>query len=252
MNKKEIIQEILGKTFVMYKEVLRMKRKEIAIMICLLGVVSFLLGGCKSDVFIGLLAPLAGPAINVMVAGNYAETMDISFEYFGKENFDMGEVHIAEWTRVLCADIDEKQWAFIVDSEEEYQNQYVAYGVTSDLVEDFDFENNILIISLNRPLSSVRIWERYTVWEDGQPYASPEFTFQYANETNAVYFQSIPRVDLKYKNADGEVIVAKLSLWETEYGDRENPEHGKEQGQHVDFWGFIKKWTWAFKYFNRS
>ena len=116
----------------------------------------------------------------------------------------------------------------------------------SELVKGFDFENNILLITINRPLSSVRIMERNTGWKDGKPYASAEFTYKKECEDDTVCFHSLPRVILKYKNRGGEIITSRLSLWKIRYDSRENPPNKVYQIQSVDYTEAARKWIWAF------
>jgi hypothetical protein len=230
-----------------------MRRYEYAVMLCLLWLACVIMSG---DIGMALLTsvgePLLGPFINVMVSLNYIDARDLSFEYMGRDELDREKAEKAEWHNALYEFYDKKQWTFIVDSEEEYQEEYAAYGMESELARDFDYENNILLITISRPLSSVRIMEHYTGWKDGRPYASPEFTYKNEEwESSAIYFHSLPRIELKYKNRDGGIITSKLSLWKTKYDDKEDPPNSVPQTQSVDYIGFAKKWIWAFKYFNQ-
>ena len=111
-----------------------MRRYEYAVMLCLLWLACVIMSG---DIGMALLTsvgePLLGPFINVMVSLNYIDARDLSFEYMGRDELDREKAEKAEWHNALYEFYDKKQWTFIVDSEEEYQEEYDAYGLESEL-----------------------------------------------------------------------------------------------------------------------
>lgn len=230
-----------------------MGRKVCASLICILWFIGIVVDENPREVLMcAAVEPVIGAVINMMVSLNYIDARGLKFEYIGRDELDREKAEEAEWSGVLDVSLYEKQWTFIADTEEEYQTEYAAYGMESELVKGFDFENNILLITINRPLSSVRIMERNTGWKDGKPYASAEFTYKKECEDDTVCFHSLPRVILKYKNRGGEIITSRLSLWKIRYDSRENPPNKVYQIQSVDYTEAARKWIWAFKYFNRS
>lgn len=228
-----------------------MRRKICATIICFLWVVTIIVDKNPREAALFVTSePVIGSIINMIVSWNYINARDLSFEYIGRDELDRGKAEKAEWNEILDVSLYEKQWTFIVDSEAEYQTEYAVYGMESELVSEFDYDNNILLITINRPLSSVRIMEHNTGWKAGIPYASPEFTYDKECVDDTVCFHSLPRVKLKYRNREGEIITSKLLLWKIKYDDRKEPPNKVEQTQSIDLIKFAKKWIWAFKYSN--
>ena len=154
-----------------------MRRKICATIICFLWVITIIVDKNPREAALFVTSePVIGSIINMIVSWNYINARDLSFEYIGRDELDRGKAEKAEWNEILDVSLYEKQWTFIVDSEAEYQTEYAVYGMESELVSEFDYDNNILLITINRPLSSVRIMEHNTGWKAGIPYASPEFT----------------------------------------------------------------------------
>ena len=194
--------------------------------------------------------PMLFPVFLINIAENYMNGYDISFEYLGEAKLDTEKAVEAEWNRILYANIGEKQWAFIIDSKTEFEEKYEAYGAPSDLVEDFDFDENILLISINRQISAVRLLEKNTVWQDNVPYAFPEFSFKNQSQNNMLYYYKLPRIEITYQNSEGERVSEKLCLWKVDYNDREKSVNGVRQFQYVDWIPVFRKWNWAFEKFN--
>ena len=228
-----------------------MSRKEKTFIGCILAVISGVLSkGARLFLLLLIGVPFLLPILVINVAQNYMNAYDIPFEYMGKAGLDVDGKMEAEWGNIIYTDIQKKQWAFIIDSKEEYEESYEQYGFPDEFVGQFDFENNILIVSLNRNISAVRLLEKNTVWQDGIPYAFPEFTYKNQYENNMLYFYKVPRMDITYQNSDGENVSTKLYLWKSDYNDRKIRINGERQIQYVEWIPILKKWNWAFEKIN--
>lgn len=227
-----------------------MKRKQIVVMVYIVLLVSILLGKASRYSALGLLStPLIAPIITILVGTEYLEAMDVPFEYMGSAKLDNESVGMADWRYAQYAAQDEKQWTFVIESEEEFRSEYEEHGVDGSYVENFDFENNILLISLNRPISSVRISERDRVWKDDVPYVCADFTYKTECENNVMYYHKLPRIELNFMRKS-EIISTKLHMYNIPYEEREKPAYGSKQTQHVDKNPVWPRWGWAFDMFN--
>lgn len=227
-----------------------MNRKETVIMIYIVLIVSMIYAGSKEGILGTVLGIHALPSlITLVVATEYFETIDLPFEYIGSSQLDIDAVGLAEWRYILGADYRERLWTFVVDDEEEFINLYKNHGVDGSYVEDFDFENYILLISMNRPISAVRISEKDRMWKEDIPYVCAEFTYKTEYEDNRVYYHRLPRTEFKFRRK-GEIITRKLHLYATPYEERKKPAYGSKQIQFVDSNPFFPKWGWAFDKFN--
>lgn len=139
-------------------------------------------------------------------------------------------------------------WAYIADNEEEYRLNYAECGMSQDIYKSVDFENYIMVMSINRPLSAIRIMKNYPVWEDGIPYSYPQFVFDRNSEKSMVYYYKVYRIDSKYKKK-GQEIISRLKLWMEPYSKRNSNEHPKPEPM-IESWGLFKKWNWSFELFN--
>ncbi len=94
----------------------------------------------------------------VVVLGD--DYIDVKFEYLGKEAFKRQESNNVE----INAPIDGNDfWAYIADNEEEYCSYYGQNGMSDDIYEQVDFDNYIMVMSVNRPITSIRIMKNYPV-----------------------------------------------------------------------------------------
>lgn len=228
-----------------------MSRKEKSFIGCVLAVVLGVLSeGARLFLLLLIGVPFILPIFVINIAQNYMNAYDIPFEYIGEAELDSKKAVEAEWKSVIYTDIQKKQWTFIVDSKEEFEESYKQYGFPDEFIDQFNFEKSILIISLNRNISAVRLLEKNTVWQDGLPYAFPEFTYKNQYENNMLYFYEVPRMDITYQNSAGENVLTKLYLWKADYNDRKIRINGERQIQYVEWIPLLKKWNWAFEKLN--
>ena len=227
-----------------------MKRKEAVIMVYIILIVSTIYAASKGNIFASILGIHALPSlITMMTAAEYFETIDLPFEYIGSSELDVDAVGLSEWRYILGAEQKESLWTFVIDSEEEFEDLYGDYGVDGRWVEDFDFENYILLISANSPISAVRISERDRMWDGDTPYVCAEFTYKTEYERNRMYYHRLPRDNFKFKRK-GEIITRKLHIYAPAYEEREKPAYGSKQIHFVDSDPFWSKWGWAFDKLN--
>lgn len=227
-----------------------MKRKEIVIMVSVILAVGMIYVGSREGVLFTVLGAHALPSIiTVLVATEYFDAIDLPFEYMGSSELDVDKVGLAEWRFILGAEHRERLWTFVIDDEEEFINLYKDHGMDERYVENFDFENYILLISANRPISAVRISEKDRMWEGDIPYVCAEFTYKTEYETNRMYYHRLPRKEFKYRRKGG-IITRKLHIYATPYEERDKPAYGSKQIQFVDSNPFWPKWGWAFSKFN--
>lgn len=179
-----------------------------------------------------------------MIADNYISTTDISFEYLGKEPINLSEINSVE-----IYGVNDFQ-AYIADSEEEYRLKYEANGMSSVMTDSIEFEDYILVMSLNRPLTAIRIMENYPVWKESVPYSYPQFVFSREEEKNMVYYYKVYRIDTKYQR-QGIETVSRLKLWWESYYERDSGKHPKPKPM-TEPQGVFKRWKWAFDLFNTN
>ncbi len=227
-----------------------MNKKEMVVIGYIIFIVSIIYAISKGSILESMLGIHALPSIITMiVATEYFETIDLPFEYMGSSELEVDAVGLSEWRYILGAEHGESLWTFAIDDEEEFINLYGNYGVDGSYVEDFDFENYILLISTNSPISAVRISERDRMWDGDIPYVCAEFTYKTEYERNMMYYHRLPRTEFKFWRK-GEIIIRKLHIYTIPYEDRKKPEYGSKQIQFVDSNPFWPKWGWAFSKFN--
>lgn len=107
-----------------------------------------------------------------IIGDSYISSTDLSFEYIGKESINLQEVNSVEIYGVYDF------WAYIADDEEEYNMKYKMNGMSSDIVDSIDFENYILVMSLHRPLTAIRVMENYPIWKSLFPIRILSLFFQ--------------------------------------------------------------------------
>lgn len=226
------------------------RKKDIVIMGYIVFIIGIIYAISRGNIFESMLGIRALPSlITMVVAGEYFETIDLPFEYMGSRELDVDAVDLAEWRYILGAEHGESLWTFVIDSEEEFMDLYGNHGVDENYVEDFDFENYILLISANSPISAVRISERDRMWDGDMPYVCAEFTYKTEYVRNRMYYHRLPRKEFKFCRK-GEIITRKLHIYATPYEKREKPAYGSKQIQFVDSNPFWPKWGWAFSKFN--
>lgn len=210
-----------------------MKRKEIACIICVLLLIITLL-----DYRIGLIClgePFIAPAIVYMVADKYYSAVNVQYSYIGSRALNQEQTEGAEWKGLFY--YYNEPWAFVVDNREEFETKYAAYGIDGTYLEEFDYTENILVLSINYQINQIYALERKVTWQDGIPYIQPEFSYQNKREKGMVYYYEVPRTDVQYEK-DNEIHTAKLRL--------SNPVYSEKQKVHVNFVPIFKKWGWAF------
>ena len=82
------------------------------------------------------------------------------------------------------------------------------------------------------------------MWKDELPYVYADFTYQAECETNVMYYQALPRVELNFKKGE-KIETYPLHIYDTPYEERENPEYGDGQLRRVDGDRLFPKWGWA-------
>lgn len=179
-----------------------------------------------------------------IVGDYYISSTDLSFDYIGKEPIHLQEVNSAEIYGVYDF------WAYIADNEEEYNIKYKANGMSSDIVDAIEFEDYILVMSLHRPLTAIRVMENDPVWQESVPYSYPQFVFSKEEEKNMVYYYKVYRIDTKYKR-QGEETINRLKLWCESYYERKSGKHPKPKPM-IESGGALKRWKWAFDLFNTN
>lgn len=217
-----------------------MERKRIAEIICgfllFTAIMGALLDYRMALVYLG--EPLIIPAVVYMVADEYCEAINVPYHYMGSKMLDTEQRQGAEWTRVF---FNGQQWAFVIDDQEEFEGKYAAYGVDGSLVEDFDYTENILVLSVNRQIDQIYAMETDATWQNDIPYMEPDFSYKNKMENNMVYYYEVPRMKVKYERED-EVKMTDLHL--------SNPDYNEKKRRHVNFFPFFNKWGWAFDKFN--
>ena len=220
-------------------------KKKIVIAVYIISLVMILAGGgFRTMILFDWSVPLLPQALVMLVGGEYFDRMDLPFEYLGSARVNDEEVGLADWRSIQYDYADRQQWTFVVDSREEFEERFEKHGIDGKLVRDFDFENNILILSYTRPIHSVGISERNRMWKDKIPYVCADFTYQAECETNVMYYQALPRVELSFKKGE-KIEVYPLHIYDTPYEERENPEYGDGQLRRVDGDRLFPKWGWA-------
>ena len=68
-----------------------------------------------------------------------------------------------------------------------------------------DFDNYIMVMSVNRPIIAIRIMKNYPVWQDSKPYSYPQFVFGREEERDMVYYYKVYRIDTTYWRRGEEI-----------------------------------------------
>lgn len=179
-----------------------------------------------------------------IIGDSYISSTDLSFEYIGKESINLQEVNSVEIYGVYDF------WAYIADDEEEYNMKYKMNGMSSDIVDSIDFENYILVMSLHRPLTAIRVMENHPIWKKSVPYSYPQFVFSREEEKNMVYYYKVYRINTKYRRQGAET-VNRLKLWCESYYERKSGRYLKPKPM-IEPAGAFKRWKWAFDLFNTN
>lgn len=197
--------------------------------------------------FTAWYAPIVMGALYIITGVNYMSAVDVAFEYMGKEPLNVEEAKNVEMSSVLYWDKDHNFWAFIADSKEEYYDTYEEYGLSDDMCEIINFDDYILVMSINRPLAAIRIMSNEPVWKDSVPYSYPQFVFERTTEKNMVYYYKVYRIDTKYQRY-GQVIVSRLKLWRDSYFDQNSGKEPRPKPR-IEKIGPFKRWDWALQIF---
>lgn len=212
-----------------------MERKRIAKIIC--GFLLFTaIMGVLLDYRVGLVylgEPFIIPTVAWLVADEYCNAIDVPYQYMGSKTLDREQVSDAEWTRIFFYE----QWAFVIDDREEFEEKYAPYGVDGSLVEDFDYTENILVLSFRRRIDQMYALDTEVMWQNDIPYMEPDFSYKNETESNMIYYYEVPRMEVKYERED-EVKTTDLHL--------SNPDYSEEKRRHINFFPFLNKWGRAF------
>lgn len=192
--------------------------------------------------------PIFMSLIIVLLGNDYMATMDIAFEYLGKEPFNRQESKNVEISSAIYGSIGNNFWAYIADNEEEYCSYYAKNGMSKDIYEQVDFDNYIMVMSVNRPVTAIRIMKNYPVWKDSVPYSYPQFVFGREMEREMIYYYKVYRIDTQYQK-QGQKIISRLKLWANSYFEQKSSKYPKPMPM-VEAWGPLKKWKWVFDLFN--
>lgn len=181
------------------------------------------------------------PMVTFMVAYEYCNAVDVPYHYMGSKMLDTEQVHGAEWRGIFIADYYRKQWAFVIDNQKEFEEKYAAYGVDGSYVKDFDYTQNILVLSINRQIDQIYALDTEVTWQDDIPYMEPDFSYKNKIENNMIYYYEVPRMKVRYERED-EVKMTDLHLF--------NPVYSEKKRKHVNVFPFFNKWGRAFDKFN--
>lgn len=214
-----------------------MKRKQIAGIIC-----GILLALTIMDYRLGIVylgEPFIIPAITYMIVNEYYGAVEVPYQYMGSGTIDKERAEGAEWKGWF--NYEREPWAFVIDSKEEFDDVYAAHGMDGTYADGFDYEKNILILSINRKIDHIYALEQEVIWHDDIPYIVPAFLYRGAMEKDMIYYYEVPRPDVQYETETG-VQITELHL--------SNPVYGTKRSGHVSFFPFFNKWGWAFDRFN--
>lgn len=187
--------------------------------------------------------PIFISLIIAFIGEDYIGATDLTFEYMGKEPLDMQELNNMEINSALYGKI----WAYAADNEEEYRINYGECGMNDHICEKVDFEDYIIVMSLNRPLTAIRIMESSPVWKDEIPYSYPQFVFARSKENNMVYYYKVYRIDTKYSR-NGQEVENRLKLWIEPFAAQRSNKYPKPEPM-IEAREPFKRWKWAFSLF---
>lgn len=193
------------------------------------------------------LAPLVFSFIALGVGAIYMDAVEMPFEYLGREPYVSEESVNVDVTSAVYGGAGDNYWAYIADSEEEYVLKYGACGMSDEICEQIDFDDYILVMSVNRPLTAIRVMKSDAVLEE-EVSSYPQFVFGREEEKNMVYYYKVYRIDTVYKRY-GQKIENRLKLFEEPYAARNSGKNPKPDPM-VEPAGPFKKWRWAFALFN--
>lgn len=214
-----------------------MKRKQFAGIVC-----GLLLAMTIIDYRLGIVClgePFIAPAITYMIADEYYGAIDVPYHYMGSSMLDIERAEGAEWKGWFY--YEREPWAFVIDSQEEFEAVYAAHGMDGTYAEGFDYAENILILSINRKIDHIYALEEDVIWHDDIPYIAPGFLYQGKMEKDMVYYYEVPRSEVQYETKAG-IQTTKLRL--------SNPICGEKRSGHINIFPVFNKWGWAFDRFN--
>ena len=196
------------------------------------------------------IIPIVIAVIMISVGWLYINTTDIPFEYLSKECYNADEPANVDVTSSIFGGEGYNYWAYIADSEEEYCLEYGQSGMSDDIYRQVDFNDYIMIMSVNRPLAAIRIMKGFPVFEDEKVSSYPQFVFGRKEEKNMVYYYKIYRTDTVYKRY-GKEVVSRLKLFKEPYAERNSGKSPKPVPM-IESSGPLKKWKWAFDLYNSN
>ena len=214
-----------------------MKQKQIGGMIC-----GLLLALTIMDYRTGIIClgePFIFPIMEFMVADEYYSAINVPCHYMGSKLLNHECTEGAEWKGLFY--YYKEPWAFAIDNREEFESVYAAYGIDGTYVEEFDYVENILVLSIHYPIDQIYALKREVTWQEDVPYLLPEFSYQNKMEARMIYYYEVPRTEVQYEKKD-EVYTTKLHL--------SNPVYSEKQREHINFFPVFNKWGWAFDRFN--
>lgn len=109
--------------------------------------------------------PIFMSLIIALLGNDYMDATDVEFEYLGKETFNRQESKSVEISSAMYGVTGDDFWAYIADNEEEYCSEYAQNGMSKKFYKQVDFENYIMIMSINRPITALRIMKSHPVWQ---------------------------------------------------------------------------------------
>lgn len=164
-----------------------MSRKQLAGIICGVMLAMIIMDYRLGMVYLG--EPFVIPAITYMVAYEYYGAIDVPYQYMGNKQLDKERAEGAEWKGWFY--YEREPWAFVIDSQEEFETIYAAHGMDKSYVEDFDFAENILILSINMEIDRIFALEKEVLWQDDIPYIGPAFLYQGKMEKDMIYYYQV-------------------------------------------------------------
>lgn len=214
-----------------------MNRRQIAGIICGLLLVLTIMDYHFGIVCLG--EPFIIPTIACLVADEYYGAIDVPYHYMGSSMLDNERAEGAEWKGWFY--YEREPWAFVIDSQEEFEVVYAEHGMDGTYAAGFDYAESILILSINRKIDHIYALEKDVIWNDDIPYIVPAFVYQGEMEKDMIYYYKVPRSEVQYETKT-EIQTTKLRL--------SNPIYGKKRSRYINIFPFFDKWGWAFDKFN--